>query len=88
VAVAATATLRKGRSLTPEECKRLEPEMERIAAEIDRINAQLDNMERHDPETYEDGVTVRRIMDRFDAIAREGMVLHVLYAASRQFARI
>ncbi|HEX6432991.1 MAG TPA: hypothetical protein VFZ87_02055 [Gemmatimonadales bacterium] len=75
--------------LSPQEVRRLEPEIERIAAALRRMNQQLLELGGRQiaegGEAYDRAVESRR--QEWHALQRELHLLHLLRAASRQYAR-
>jgi hypothetical protein len=65
--------------LTPEEYERAEGELHRLTAETQRLADCLPDDDWGEAE--------RPVMDRLTALDREALLLHLLYAASRQFRR-
>jgi hypothetical protein len=74
--------------LSPREVRRLEPEIQRLAAELDRMNERLVELERRQiaegSDVYDRTLEAGR--DEWHALQRELHLLHLLRAASRQFA--
>jgi hypothetical protein len=75
-------------TLSPGEVRRLEPEIQRLAAELDRMNDRFAELQQQQLTEGSDGY-VRAIeagRERWLALQRELHLLHLLRAASRQFA--
>lgn len=74
--------------LSPQEVRRLEPEIERIAAELRLINQQL--LELGGRQIAQGGEAYNRAVEsrwqEWHALQRELHLLHLLRAASRQYA--
>jgi hypothetical protein len=76
-------------TLSPEEVKRLEPEIERLAAELHRMNDRLVQLQQRQvaegSDVYDRAMEARR--DQWHALQRELHLLQLLRAASRQAVR-
>jgi hypothetical protein len=74
--------------LSPGEVRRLEREIDRLAAELNHMNARLALLQQR--QMTEGGDGYDRVMeaerDRWHALQRELHLLHLLRAASRQYA--
>jgi hypothetical protein len=74
--------------LSPQEVRRLEPEIERVAAELRRMNQQLVELGQRQMveggDLYDRAVEARR--QEWHAVQRELHLLQLLRAASRQYA--
>jgi hypothetical protein len=68
--------------LSPQEIRRVEAEIERLAAELDRMNTRFAGLNGSDG--YNRVMEAGR--DEWHAVQRELHLLHLLRAASRQFA--
>jgi hypothetical protein len=74
--------------LSPREIRRLEPEIQRLAAKLDRMNDRLIALEQQQiaegSDVYDRAMEGGR--DQWHALQRELHLLHLLRAASRQYA--
>lgn len=76
-------------TLSPQEVRRLEREIHRLAAELDRMNDGFLELQRRQIAEGGDGYdrAIEAARDEWHALQRELHLLHLLRAASRQFAR-
>jgi hypothetical protein len=74
--------------LSPQEVRRLESEIQRLAAELDRMNQRLTDLKGRQlaegSDVYDRAIEAER--KPWHALQRELHLLHLLRAASRQFA--
>jgi hypothetical protein len=74
--------------LSPREIQRVEAEIQRLVAEVERLNGRLASLAQ--PQMAEGGIGYDRAMeaerDRWHGMQRELHLLHLLRAASRQYA--